>query len=896
MELFMYHLTEVKTNQQAREFLKLPALLYAHNEEFRWVSPLNNDTKSFFNPAKNPFIKENEIKRWLLYDVNKHLIGRIAAFYWKKSQSTKSSTGYFGFFECREDEKGAKILFNAAAEWLLSKGIKTMQGPFYLGGPGFFSGNLLRGFFEPVYGVPFSPPYYTDLFLSYGFTSVLQQKTYLISLEDSTQWNFIEKKAMKFQGDQRYRLETYGPKDCKRFSKDFTAIFNKVWTDIPGMAPMTQQRALNRCKLLKPAIIKEGIVFLYFEDEPVAFLFAVPEIHQAIKKFKGKYNILNRLRLWYTAKISQKITSLSGLIYGVVPEHQNKGLEAFLMHSLKVLIKEGKYHYNELKINRVGSFMPGFETVVQQLNGKVYHEYETYQIALDEEIKRKKELEFYPDEQEGLNFTIKKYNEKQNDEIMKILLVSPAGSNFYAKMGATIPPLGLAYIAAVLRENGHYVKLLDLGVEEKIPSKDYFKFFDVVGISADTPSYPEALSIAKYAKSVDRTVVMGGYHVTFLDKEALNTGLVDFIVRGEGEEIFLNLVNTLKAKGDLNQVKGISFINHGSYQRNPDMPPPRNLDEMPFPARDLLNMNAYKNQMNGMPFTNLITSRGCPFNCYFCSSSKFGGLRWRSRSAKSIVDEIEHLNRTYGYKAFSFMDDNFTLNPKRIFEFADELERRGLNDIHWWCFSRVDILIKNEKMVKRMAEVGAYEIFLGLESSNEELLDTYNKHIGNKEQEQAIKLLRKYGIKIHGSYIMGDIKETVPMVKNTIKWAKEVNARTTQFSILTPYPGTALYNDIEKENRFLHKDWKYYDALHPVIKLDHISPEQLGKLLVKAYRTAYLNPRRIFGKQEVQKNQKTPSKGPSFIDKLRTVLIAIRFMFLLRIQASRKYQKNKLSN
>ena len=891
MELIIYHLSEVKTNRQAKEFLKLPALLYAHNDESRWISPLYNDSKSFFNPAKNPIIKENEIKRWLLYDINKHLIGRIAAFYWKENLNTKFPAGYFGFFECSDDEKGAKILFNAAAEWLLSKGIKTMQGPFYLGGPGFFSGNLIRGFFEPVYGVPFSPPYYTDLFLSYGFTDALHQKTYLISLKDSNQWKFIERQAMKVYDDQRYRVETCGPKDSERFSKDFTSIFNKVWTDIPGMAPMTQQRALNRYKLLKPALIKQGIIFLYFEDEPVAFLFTVPEIHKAVKKFKGKFNILNRLRLWYKVKISKKITSLSGLIYGVVPEHQNKGLEAYLMHSLKVFIKESKYHYNKLKINRVGSFMPGFEEVMQQLNGEIYHEYETYQITLDDKIKEKRELEFFPDEQEGLNFTLNKY-----DEIMKILLISPAGSNFYAKMGATIPPLGIAYIAAVLRENGHFVKLLDLGVEQKMPSKDYFKFFDVVGISADTPSYPEALSIAKIAKSVDKIVVMGGYHVTFLDKEALNTGFVDFIVRGEGEEIFLNLVNTLKEKGDLNQVKGISFMNHGTYQRNPDLPPPVNLDYMPFPARDLLNMNAYKNKMNGMPFTNLITSRGCPFNCYFCSSSKFGGLKWRARGAKSIVDEIEHLYRTYGYKAFSFMDDNFTLKPKRIFEFADELERRGLNDIHWWCFSRVDILVKNEEMVKRMAEVGAYEIFLGLESSNEELLDTYNKHIGNKEQEQAIKLLRKYGIKIHGSYIMGDIKETVPMVKNTIKWAKRVNAKTTQFSILTPYPGTALYHDIEKENRFLHKDWKYYDALHPVIKLDYISPAKLGKLLVKAYRSVYLNPRRIWGRSNTQKNQKTPLKEPSFVEKLNTVSIAVRFMILLWMQASKRYKKNKLTD
>jgi anaerobic magnesium-protoporphyrin IX monomethyl ester cyclase len=438
---------------------------------------------------------------------------------------------------------------------------------------------------------------------------------------------------------------------------------------------------------------------------------------------------------------------------------------------------------------------------------------------------------------------------------MNILLINPKGSNFYAKMGARIPPLGLAYLAAVLRQNGHAVKILDLGVEPNYPSADDLKGFGVVGISADTPSYPEALEIAKIAKRAGKAVIMGGYHVSFLDQEALGTGLVDFVVRGEGEYSFLNLVNTIEHKGNLSGVQGISFLNQGKYQRNPDAAPPSKLDELPFPARDLLKMTAYKNAMNGKPFTNLITSRGCPFNCYFCSSSQFGGLKWRSRSAKSIVDEIEHLRQTYGFKAFSFMDDNFTLSPKRIFEFADELERRNLTDIQWWCFSRVDILVKNEPMVKRMAEVGAYMVFLGLESNNEALLETYNKNIGNDQQQQAIELLRKYGIRIHGSYIMGDIKETVHMVDQTIKWARSVNAKTTQFSILTPYPGTALYADIERENRFLHKNWTWYDALHPVVKLDYISPEKLGKLLIKAYRKVYLNPRRIFGRPPVRLNK-----------------------------------------
>ncbi len=475
---------------------------------------------------------------------------------------------------------------------------------------------------------------------------------------------------------------------------------------------------------------------------------------------------------------------------------------------------------------------------------------------------------------------------------MNTLLISPSGSDIYAKLNSQLPPLGLGYIAAVIRENGHDVKIIDMGLKGKTLSNDLVNWADVVGISADTTRYPEALKIACEIKKQNKLVVMGGYHVTFLDREALETGLVDFVVRGEGEEIFLNLLNALEDNTDLKQVDGISYLVDGRFQRNKSALPPRNLDKMPFPARDLLNIEEYNNNMNGMRFTNLITSRGCPFNCYFCSSSRFGGLKWRARSAKSIVDEIEYLYYIHDYRAFSIMDDNFTLRPKRIFEFADELERRNLNDIYWWCFSRVDILVKNEAMVKRMAEVGGYMIFLGLESQNEEILDTYNKHIGNDQQAKAIELLTKYGIEIHGSYIIGDIHETEDMINRTIEWARNVNAKTTQFSILTPYPGTALFEDVKRENRFLHRRWELYDALHPVIRLDHLTPKQISNLLVKAYQKVYLNPSRMFKSGAGRTNARSMPEKP-VIKKINSFLKAVHFFLTFRRQINRNASKEE---
>jgi anaerobic magnesium-protoporphyrin IX monomethyl ester cyclase len=476
---------------------------------------------------------------------------------------------------------------------------------------------------------------------------------------------------------------------------------------------------------------------------------------------------------------------------------------------------------------------------------------------------------------------------------MNILLISPGGSNLYSKLNLGLPPLGVAYLAAVVREKGHQVRIIDLGIDKKPLKPQDFKSYDLVGITADTTRYQEALQVATIAKTAGKTVAMGGYHVSFLDKEALQTGIIDFVIRGEGEEIFTNLLSQLENGGGLSEIRGISYLKNGQYIRNPDALPPKELDNLPFPARDLLKMDQYRSMMGGLPLTNLITSRGCPFNCYFCSSSKFGGLKWRYRSAKNIVDELEILYHDYHFRTFAFMDDNFTLSKKRIFEFADELEKRNLNEIHWWCFSRADILIRNEDMVKRMAEAGAWEVFLGLESHNEATLNNYHKNIGNHEQEKAIDLLQKHGINIHASYIIGGLNESEKMINQTIKWAKNLKSRATQFSILTPYPGTELYLDVSKENRFLHKNWSFYDGLHPVIRSEIIKPKKLSRLLLKAYRNSYMNLKwfRKNSKNLLDADNKERIKTTVLF--FKDVLSALKLFFTLSVEVYRR-QKIKV--
>jgi len=440
---------------------------------------------------------------------------------------------------------------------------------------------------------------------------------------------------------------------------------------------------------------------------------------------------------------------------------------------------------------------------------------------------------------------------------MNILLISPRGSDTYAQLGLELPPLGVGYLAAFVRQQGHDVELLDMGVETMTLSVEFFRRFDLVGLSVDTTRYFNALDIARMAKEAGAYVTMGGYHATFTDKETLETGLVDFIVRGEGEEIFTQLLAVLekgKLPKDLDQVDGISYLLDGKYKKNKDACLPVNLDDFPFPARDLFKLDRYKISLNDLPMTNMITSRGCPFDCFFCCSTRFGGKKWRHRSAKSIVDEIEMLYHEYGYKAFAFMDDNFTTSKQRIMDFADELEARNLTDIIWWCFSRVDVLVANEDMVKRMAEAGAFKVFLGLESANAETLEDYGKNISHDQQMQAVALLHKYGINVQGSFVMGDMDETEAMISKTVDMAIDMDLESLQFSIVTPFPGTRLYEKVVTENRLLHKQWNLYDGLHSIIRLDYISPQRIEKILFDSYKRFYLRFGRIFRKSRVNGN------------------------------------------
>lgn len=418
---------------------------------------------------------------------------------------------------------------------------------------------------------------------------------------------------------------------------------------------------------------------------------------------------------------------------------------------------------------------------------------------------------------------------------MKILLISPPAGISYATIGISRPPLGLAYIAAVAR-NGHEVRIVDFNVEQKSWKKFPYGAFDVVGISVDTSRYHVSLKIAERAKLQGATVVMGGPHVSFMDEEALRSGAVDYVVRNEGEYSFLSLVDYLSGRQPFGELRGVSCFVNGTFTRTPDAPFIQDLDSMPFPARDLLSLDRYREKMNGRATTTLATSRGCPFNCHFCSSSQFFGVRWRARSAENVLEEMEPLYEKHKYRALSFVEDNFTFSPERAVAIAEKIIAKGW-DLKWGAWSRVDTIVKHPDMVRTMAKAGFTWTFVGFESGSQEVLDEYGKKAVVQDALRAMRILKQNGVGVTGSFILGAPAETKGMMKETVRFAKALNPHRVQFTILTPFPGTKLYEAVR--NRLLTKDWRRYTGTCPTIRLDHLSSSEMKRQLVGAYFSFY---------------------------------------------------------
>ena len=448
---------------------------------------------------------------------------------------------------------------------------------------------------------------------------------------------------------------------------------------------------------------------------------------------------------------------------------------------------------------------------------------------------------------------------------MKILLINPsllqATTGQYEeeleKERGVYPPLGLAYIAAVLEKAGHQVKIIDCDVEdnyeEKILSLTKEWQPQIVGFYAMTWSFRLAKNIADKIKLINPKIitVLGGPNVTSMSKLSLELGNFDFGVISEGELTIVELIDKLEGKNnlELEQIKGITFKKNGQIIITPPRPLIDNLDILPFPARHLLPMEKYFDVFSRQKhFATIIATRGCPFNCTFCDRKNRMGKLWRVRSPKNIADEIAEIQAKYGINEFMFFDDNLIVDKNWAYELFDRLKK--LNII-WECRERVDLV--NEEVLQKMKDAGCYRIRFGFEAGDNNVLKTIKKGITVEQSLACAKACKYVGIEIYGYYIIGAPGETKETIEKTIQLALRVEPSFAIFSKTILIPGTEIFEYAVSTNQISPTYWQDFLSGKetngaPSLTKEKLSEPEIDDLVKLADRKFYFRPSFIIKK------------------------------------------------
>lgn len=433
---------------------------------------------------------------------------------------------------------------------------------------------------------------------------------------------------------------------------------------------------------------------------------------------------------------------------------------------------------------------------------------------------------------------------------MRILLVNPPWvrrkDNVWDNVASVMPPLGLAWMAAVLEQNGHKVRILDAHAERV--DLDHFPFylrqlgqFELVGITATTALIINGLEIARMVKSElpHAVVILGGVHPTVLPDEVLTEPAVDLVVRGEGERT----ISQLAAEKPLEQIQGISFRSGQVIQHNPDQGLIEDVDSLPMPAYHLLPMDKYYPAIGAAkrrPAVSMLATRGCSGRCTFCY--RIFGKRLRVRSGRKVAEEAKFLQDNYGIKEICFYDDTFTVLKREVYAFCQALEDLKI-DLTWSCFSRTDTV--DEELLMRMKESGCHQIMYGIESASAEILRKIGKRTNVEQSEHAIHMAQKAGLDVRAAFMIGNPGETTHTMKETLVFAIRLDPELVTFNITTPFPGTEMFRWADEKGYLITKNWADYDLAHPVMKLPTVSCKKVQNFYRQAHIRFFLRPRYI---------------------------------------------------
>lgn len=416
-----------------------------------------------------------------------------------------------------------------------------------------------------------------------------------------------------------------------------------------------------------------------------------------------------------------------------------------------------------------------------------------------------------------------------------ITLINPSFAVYVAHPS---PPLGLAYLKAVLIKNGIEAKIVDetvgMLVEPEAIGTEW------VGLTVFTPTAKNAYTLADRLRKAGKKVMLGGPHVSILPKEALKHA--DKVIVGEGEKSVLEVFTSKKK---------IIF--------NPHI---QDIDSLPFPDWHGLPLEKYKAPTRKHPYLKVMSSRGCVWGCIYCFKGIFG-CDYRMRSAKNVVDEIEHLQKEYGVKEISFTDDNLTHDRQRAIDICREILQRRIK-IDWACPNGVRVDKVDLALLKLMKKAGCYQIGFGIESGNQDVLDKIGKGIKLEQVRKAAEAAKQAGIETIGFFMIGLPFDTEETMQQTIDFAKSLPLSLVQFTVTVPYPGTPLFKLVEKKGKFLISDWSEFGSYSgkAYYEMGALNKELVERMYKKAYKEVYFRPG--YALKRIAKNPRLLASGAKY--------------------------------
>ena len=384
-------LVEVNDKKTAGEFIEVNVLINSNNPNY--IRPLDKDINDVFDEKKNKAFRFGKVVRWILKNNQGELIGRIAAFTNKKykNKGDEVPTGGIGFFDCINDQTAAQMLFDVAKNWLMQQGMEAMDGPINFGERDRWWGLVVEGFQEPLYGMNYNPPYYQNLFETYGFQPFFHQICLGMDPKQRLSDKVFERHA-QFEKDPAFSVRTIEKKNLEKYAADFVTVYNAAWAGHGGLKELKKEQALLMFNKMKPVMDERIIWYAYHNEKPIAIFINLPDLNQWFRHLNGKFDLVHKLKFLWIKK-TKPCKKFTGLVFGIVPEFQGKGIDAFIVGEAYKDVQKSWFKYTEYEMQWIGDFNPKMLNVGLGL-GDVYpsRKLTTYRYLFD----RTKEFKRHP--------------------------------------------------------------------------------------------------------------------------------------------------------------------------------------------------------------------------------------------------------------------------------------------------------------------------------------------------------------------------------------------------------------------------------------------------------------------------------------------------------------------